>query len=64
MFCSKTSTGVNSFPVTLSFTVLLKAFSVIDKPGGLKRGTGGVICLASQLLPLKGEDLIIPVAYV
>jgi predicted AAA+ superfamily ATPase len=42
----------------------IKAFSVLDNFTGLKRGPGGVICLASQLLPLKGEDLIIPAAYI
>ena len=42
----------------------IRSFSVLDNLGSLKRGPGGVICLASQLLPLKGEDLIIPVAYI
>ena len=42
----------------------IKAFAVLDNLGGLKRGPGGLICLARQLLPLKAEDLIIPVAYI
>ena len=42
----------------------IKAFSVLDNFTGFKRGPGGVICLAKQLLPLKGDDLIIPAAYI
>ena len=41
----------------------IRAFSVLDKLGHLKRGSGGIICLTSQLLPLKGDDLIIPAGY-
>jgi len=42
----------------------IKPFTVLDNQTSLKRGPGGLICLAGQLLPLKGEDLVIPVAYI
>lgn len=38
-------------------------FSVLDKPGNVKRGPGGVVCLYDHLVTLKGEDRVIPVQY-
>ncbi|MCL2050801.1 MAG: ATP-binding protein [Lachnospiraceae bacterium] len=39
---------------------MVKAFDLIDKMPTIKRGEGGVICLSKNLLPLKGNDNIIP----
>ncbi|MCD8232335.1 MAG: hypothetical protein LUD14_11130 [Clostridiales bacterium] len=41
----------------------IAAFSVLDKLGSVKRGSGGVICLYDHLVTLKGEDRVIPVRY-
>ena len=40
---------------------MIKAFDLIDKIPDLKRGEGGVICPAKELLPLKNNDKIIPI---
>lgn len=42
----------------------IKAFEVLDKISGVKRGPGGLICLYDRLLPLAGKDMVIPLAYV
>jgi len=42
----------------------IKAFSVLDSLPGIRRGPGGVVCLCDRLLPLKGEDMMIPAGYV
>jgi predicted AAA+ superfamily ATPase len=42
----------------------IKAFSVLDKVAGVKRGKGGLVCLYDRLLPLAGEDVVLPLAYV
>lgn len=41
----------------------IEAFDLLDKIGGAKRGSGGVICLYDNLITLKGEDRVIPVQY-
>ena len=41
----------------------IEAFSVLDKMSGVKRGSGGVICLYDNLITLQGEDKIIPINY-
>ncbi|GHV93817.1 ATPase [Spirochaetia bacterium] len=41
----------------------IRAFRFLDIIPGVIRGTGGVICTYSQLMPLSGEDMIIPVSY-
>ncbi len=38
-------------------------FSVLDKLPGVKRGPGGVVCLADRLAVLHGNDKVIPVRY-
>ena len=40
---------------------MIKAFDLIDTIPGIKRGEGGVICPAKELLPLKNSDKIIPI---
>jgi predicted AAA+ superfamily ATPase len=42
----------------------IKAFGVLDKIPGITRGTGGLICLYERPVPLLGEDMVIPLAYV
>lgn len=42
----------------------VKAFAVLEKIPGVKRGPGGLICLYDRLLPLSGEDMIVPLAYI
>jgi hypothetical protein len=41
----------------------IKAFSALDNLPD-KRGPGGLICLYDKPLPLKGNDMIIPLHYV
>lgn len=41
----------------------VSAFSILDNISGIKRGTGGVICLYDELVPLKDGDRVIPVRY-
>lgn len=41
----------------------IDAFSVLDKIPGVKRGSGGVICLYDKLISLQGDDKIIPINY-
>ncbi|MDR1442963.1 MAG: ATP-binding protein [Bifidobacteriaceae bacterium] len=41
----------------------IAAFKVLDTVPGVRRGPGGVICLAGQLLPLTSTDAVIPVHY-
>lgn len=41
----------------------IRAFSVLDKLSGVKRGPGGVICTYDNLLTLKDNDRIIPIQY-
>lgn len=39
-------------------------FEVLDKIKDVKRAAGGVICMYDNLLPLKGEEMIIPLNYI
>jgi len=39
---------------------MIKAFDLLDTLPTIKRGEGGVVCLSKHLLPLKGNDKIIP----
>lgn len=41
----------------------IKAFAVLEKLPGVKRGSGGVICTYDKLTALKGQDRVIPVSY-
>ena len=36
-------------------------FAVIDRIAGVKRGTGGVVCLYDEVVRLAGEDRVLPV---
>ena len=42
----------------------VKAFAVLDAIPGVTRGPGGLICLYERPVPLKGEDMVIPLTYV
>ncbi len=39
------------------------AFALLDKIPGVRRGSGGVVCMYDHLITLKGEDRAIPVNY-
>lgn len=41
----------------------MDAFALVDKIPGVKRGSGGVICLYDHLVTLKGNDRVIPISY-
>ncbi len=41
----------------------IKAFKVLDKIPGKKRGEGGMICTYDNLIYLKGNDRVIPINY-
>lgn len=41
----------------------IDAFPLIDKIPGVKRGSGGVICLYDRLITLKDNDFVIPISY-
>ena len=54
------------YPIEIKETSLpkpsiIKAFDLLDNDVNFHRGDGGVICTANSLLPLKGNDKIIPV---
>ena len=38
----------------------IKHFSMLDSIKGVTIGEGGVICMANDILPLKGKNYIIP----
>lgn len=42
---------------------MIKNFDVLDFKD-VKRGTGGIVCLSSDFIPMTKEDNIIPVAYI
>ena len=42
----------------------IKAFSLIDKIPGMKRGSGGIICLYDRLLTISDNDRVIPIQYI
>ncbi|MDR1449146.1 MAG: DUF4143 domain-containing protein, partial [Propionibacteriaceae bacterium] len=39
------------------------SFKVLDRLSDVRRGPGGVVCLAGQLLPLTSADAVIPIHY-
>lgn len=41
----------------------MNAFDLIDDIPGVKRGSGGVVCLYDNLVTLKGNDRVIPINY-
>jgi len=41
----------------------IKAFLLLDKISGMKRGSGGVVCMYDNLITLKGDDRVIPIKY-
>jgi len=41
----------------------IKNFDVLNNKN-IKRGSGGVICLASEFIPFTKEDNIIPISYI
>ncbi len=41
----------------------IEAFKVLDKITGIRRGSGGVVCLYDQLVTLRDNDRVIPVRY-
>ena len=41
----------------------IDAFSILDKIPGVKRGSGGVVCLYDKLITLQGDDKVIPINY-
>lgn len=41
----------------------VEAFDLLDRIGGARRGSGGVICLYDNMVTLKGDDRVIPVQY-
>ncbi|MDR1961947.1 MAG: ATP-binding protein [Gracilibacteraceae bacterium] len=41
----------------------IKAFGALDKIKGIRRGSGGVICLYDNLITLKDNDRVIPIKY-
>ncbi len=42
----------------------IKAFKALDGIPGTERKGGGVICMYENLIPLKGDDMVIPIGYV
>lgn len=42
----------------------IASFRLLDRLSGIKRGPGGVVCMYDNLVPLKGLDLVIPLAYI
>ena len=41
----------------------IDAFDILDRIPGVKRGSGGVVCLYDKLITLQGEDKVIPINY-
>lgn len=41
----------------------IEAFDLLDKIPGVKRGSGGVVCLYDKLITLRGADRVIPVNF-
>lgn len=41
----------------------MDAFALLDKIPGIRRGSGGVICLYDNLITLSGNDRVIPIHY-
>ena len=42
----------------------IKSFNVIDKIQGVKRGSGGIICLYDKIISLSETDKVIPVSFI
>jgi predicted AAA+ superfamily ATPase len=42
----------------------IAAFAVLDKIPGMQRAPGGLLCMYDKLLPLKNEDMAIPLGYI
>ena len=42
----------------------IKGFSILDKIPGINRGPGGLVCLYERPVPLTGNDMAIPLAWV
>jgi predicted AAA+ superfamily ATPase len=42
----------------------IKAFSLIDKIPGVKKGSGGIICLYDRLSTISDNDRVIPIQYI
>jgi len=40
-----------------------EVFGALDKIPGVRRGSGGVVCMYDSLVTLKGDDMVIPVEY-
>jgi predicted AAA+ superfamily ATPase len=41
----------------------IEVFGALDKIPGIRRGSGGVVCMYDSLVTLKGDDKVIPVEY-
>jgi len=41
----------------------IAAFLELDKLSTVNRGSGGVVCMYENLIPLSGDDMVIPVQY-
>lgn len=41
----------------------VQAFAMLDRIPGVKRGSGGVVCLYDKLITLHGDDKIVPINY-
>jgi predicted AAA+ superfamily ATPase len=41
----------------------IRAFGLLDKIAGVRRGAGGVVCMYDRLLALQGEDRVVPVGW-
>ncbi len=41
----------------------VQTFSVLDRIPGVKRGSGGVVCLYDRLITWQGDDKVIPINY-
>jgi hypothetical protein len=39
-------------------------FGILDKIPGITHAPGGVVCMYDNLLPLKGDDMVIPLKYI
>jgi len=53
------------FPIEIKSSAVpvpgdIKNFDLLNKIKGVSIGEGGVVCLASELLPLKGKNYVIP----
>ena len=60
--------GITLHPVEIKKTANpqkndIRASRLLDGIPSVERGSGGVVCLYEKLLPLQGEDLVIPIYY-